>query len=481
MKYGKIIFSSLVTLSLLSCKKLLEIEETDLIGGDVALSTVASCEQGVIGAYAGIPPEMAILLNSTFADEVKKSEFYNAGTTHEWQYGATDVGLRDNFTAIDPFYRIVDRANRVLKALPEADSIKVGDNTLRDKLKGEALFLRAYAHFELVRFYGGAFDANKLAMVYQEEPSPTPTTQFARINMGPYFEKLVADITAAKPLLPNNLTDINRANRAAAAALQARIALYSKNWAAAEIAATEYIDAPGLALATKTNFPGIWTDANTSEVAFRIIRTATVGTRLGSLWRGVSSSASNINTVTWQPSDKLWNSYDQLNDIRFTSYLKNEPLLTAANRPSKLVNKYAGTAYGTANENVANAKVFRTGEMYLIRAEARAERGLFTGTNSAESDINALRAARINGYSNVAFASKTEAINAVMDERFKELPFEGHRFWDLNRRGLPVARLATDAPTPTGTTLPANDHRFLLPIPLVEIQSNSSMQQNPGY
>ncbi|RZK47037.1 MAG: RagB/SusD family nutrient uptake outer membrane protein [Pedobacter sp.] len=481
MKYGKIILSSLIAFSLLSCKKLLEIEETDLIGGEVALSTVASCEQGVIGAYAGIPPEMAILLNSTFADEVKKSEFYNAGTTHEWQYGATDVGLRDNFTAIDPFYRIVDRANRVLRALPTADSIKVGDNTLREKLKGEALFLRAYAHFELVRFYGGAFDASKLAMVYQEEPSPTPTTEFARINMGPYFEKLVADITAAKPLLPNNITDINRANRPAAAALQARIALYSKNWAAAATAATEFIDATGLGLASKANFPGIWTDANTSEVAFRIIRTATVGTRLGSLWRGVSSSASNINTVTWQPSDKLWNSYDQLNDIRFASYLKNEPLLSAANRPSRLVNKYAGTAYGTANENVANAKIFRTGEMYLIRAEARAEQGAFTGANSAESDINTLRAARINGYTNVAFASKDQAINAVMDERFKELPFEGHRFWDLKRRGLPVARLSTDAPTPTGTTLPANDHRFLLPIPLVEIQSNSSMQQNPGY
>jgi hypothetical protein len=410
------------------------------------------------------------------SDEVKKSEFYNAGTTHEWQYGSADVGIRDNFTAIDPNYQIIDRANRVIRALPDADSLKAGDNSLRIRLQGEALFLRAYGHFELVRYYGGAYNPTALAMPYLEEPSPTPTTPYERITMAPYYEKLMADITAAKSLLPNNLTDINRATRLAATALQARISLYSENWAAAETYATEFIN--GLPLATRADFPGIWTDANVAEVAFRIIRTATIGTRLGSLWRGTSANANNIGTVTWQPSDKLYNSYDQANDIRFTSYFKDEPLLTAANRPSKLINKYAGTAYGTANENVANAKIYRTGEMYLIRAEARAEQDNVSG---ASSDINMLRAARITGYTDVTFASKADAITAIMQERFKELPFEGHRFWDLKRRRLPVERLASDAPTSTGTTLPANDYRFLLPIPLPEIQSNAAIQQNPGY
>src|SRR5689334_12773119 len=101
MKFSKLI----ITLSLLlflvfsSCKKLLEVPDTDLIAGDVALSTVTYVEQAVIGAYATMGTEMDILLNSTFADEVAKSEFYNAVTTHEWQYGPADVGLRDNFTA----------------------------------------------------------------------------------------------------------------------------------------------------------------------------------------------------------------------------------------------------------------------------------------------------------------------------------------------------------------------------------------------
>jgi hypothetical protein len=180
------------------------------------------------------------------------------------------------------------------------------------------------------------------------------------------------------------------------------------------------------------------------------------------------------------PSNKLWDVYDQDNDIRFGAYLKDEPLLTGG-RPTQIIQKYAGTTYGTTGENLANAKVFRTGEMYLIRAEARAELGMITGANSAESDLNTLRAARINGYVDETFATKEAVITAIIEERFKELPFEGHRFFDLKRRGLPIERLPTDAPTPIGTTLPAGNYRFLLPIPTVELQRNELLVQNPGY
>ena len=476
MKYYKILISSLFIFMMLSCKKIINTEETDLIAGETALKTVGYCEQAIIGAYAATGVEMDYLLNATFADEVKVAEFYNAGTTHEWQYGSTDVGLRDNYTATTPNYRVVDRVNRVLAALPAADSTKTGDESLRSRLKGEALYLRAFAHFELYRFYCANYDPDGLAMPYMETVSNDPQ---ARIKMGPYFAKINSDIAQAKALLPNNLTDINRATKLAASALQARVALYMRDWTNAETYATEYIN--GVPLATMANFPGIWTDANTAEQAFRLVRTSSFGGRIGSLWRGTSANASNIGVVTWRPSDKIWTAYDQVNDIRFASYFKDEPILTAAGRGSRLIQKYAGTGYGTPNENVANAKVFRTGEMYLIRAEARAELNKYTGANSAESDINTLRTARITGYVDVTFASKQEAIDAVLSERFKELAYEGHRFWDLRRRSLPVSRLASDAPTTNAQTLPAGNFRFLLPIPQPEILANNLMVQNPGY
>jgi hypothetical protein len=310
----------------------------------------------------------------------------------------------------------------------------------------------------------------------------TPSlTAIAREKMSSYFSKITTDITEAKPFLPNNLTDINRATRLAASGLQARMALYQKDWANAITYATEYISA--IPLSPRASFKEIWTDANANELAFRLKRSPTNNpyNKIGSMYRNVSANASTIGTVFWIPSSKLWDSYDQVNDIRFSTYMKTEPLLTAANRQNRLITKYAGTVYGTPGENVADAKVFRTGEMYLIRAEARAESGNFTGANSAESDLNDLRAARIDSYAPVTFASKTEAIDAVIAERFKELAFEGHRFWDLKRKGLPVVRTGTDAPTPTGATLPANNFRFVIPIPEIEMQANNLMVQNPGY
>ena len=237
-------------------------------------------------------------------------------------------------------------------------------------------------------------------MPYMESSTIEPTP---RIKMDVFFQKLNADLVEAKSLVPNNLTDLDRVTRAAVSAMQARVALYMKDWANAETYANEYIAA--IPLATVAEFPGIWTDANSAQQAFRLKRTATIGGRIGSLFRGTSASATaaGIGLVTWKPSEKLWSSYDAVNDVRFASYLKDEPILSGGGRPSRLIQKYAGTGYATAAENVAWGKVFRTGEAYLIRAEARAEQNKFTGTNSAESDINALRAARITGYTDVTF------------------------------------------------------------------------------
>jgi starch-binding outer membrane protein, SusD/RagB family len=458
-----------------SCSEYLEFKETDLIAGDVALKTVANNESAIMGAYGAVDDLMGVLLNSVFSDEVKTAgEFYNATTTHEWKYGPADVGLRDNYTAVDPQYRVIDRVNRVLQLVDKADSTRDGDNVLRKRLKGEALFLRAFAHFELYRYYGAKWDPNGLAMPYMEQPSMDAQ---ARIKASEYFAKLNADITAAKALLPNTITDINRANVVSANGLHARIALYSEDWANAEAYATTFINA--IPLSTQANFSAIWTDGNVVELGYRIVRTSAQA-RPGSLFRN-TSTATQIGTIVWTVSNKLYDSYDPT-DIRRAAYFRTDATLAAANRPNAnrpglIIGKYAGGAYGSATENLVNSKVMRTAEMYLIRAEARAEQNNLVG---AASDLNALRAARIPSYVNVTLSTKQEAINEIMLERFKELAFEGHRFWDLKRRGLAVERLSTDA-SGDGQTLPALDFRFALPIPDPEMKANKAMVQNAGY
>lgn len=487
MKKIKIIYSlALAAFAFTSCEKVIDKPETDFIGGDLALKTVANNEAEIIGAYLPLSPEMDILYNAVMSDEVKKGEFYNAATVHEWQFSIQDISIRDNFTAVTLFYKAIDRVNRAIAALPNADSTRVGDNVLRSRLRGEALFIRAFAHYEVFRYYCGNYDPAGLAMPYITAVTNEPKQ---RPNMQDFFTQLKADMAEAKTLLPQSLSDIFRANGYAVSALQARVALFTKDWANAITYSTEYINA--LPLAPRANFNAIWLDASTLELAFKLKRTATANgpisvasngglntVRMGSLFRG-TSTATAIAQSSWIPSDKLWDSYDQVNDIRFSSYFKNDPALAAAGRPSRSIIKYSGTGYGTANENVADAKIFRTGEMYLLRAEAKAQSGNLAG---ATADVNALRAARIAGYVNIAdYASLQAALSDIAQERFKELPLEGHRFWDLRRYNLPVERLVSDAPTSTAVTLPAGNFRFLLPIPFVEIQANPTIQQNPGY
>ncbi|MNV27522.1 SusD family protein [compost metagenome] len=444
-----------------------------------------------MGAYAALgsqsditgdgAAEMGLLAAGVFSDELKPGDFYVSQTTHEWQFSPDDVGIRDSYTAIDNFYRVIDRVNRVLTALPNASAETASDKDLRTKVKGEALFLRAYAHFELFRYYCKNYDPAGLGMMYMTEPSLKARP---RDLMGPYFENILKDIADAKPLMAQDVADVYRANLLSAVGLNARVALYMRNWTEAEKSATEYINA--LPLASKTEFAEIWTDVSKKELAFKLARTVTAG-RVGGIYRGVfaKNAAGDLvapANILWVPSDKLWNMFDQMNDIRFKEYLIDESILAAVTgKPSKIVNKYRGTGYATTNESVNDIKVFRTAEMYLIRAEARAEQGQFTGTNSGESDLNTLREARINGYTNQTFTSKEALIQSIMDERFKELAFEGHRFWDLKRRGLPIQRLPSDAPTPASATLPANDYHFVLPIPNAEISGNTLIQQNEGY
>ena len=67
----------------------------------------------------------------------------------------------------------------------------------------------------------------------------------------------------------------------------------------------------------------------------------------------------------------------------------------------------------------------------------------------------------------------------IQEERAKELCFEGHRFFDLKRRGEDIVRPATSSSTLTRLRYP--DYRYVLPIAQLEMQANDSMTQNEKY
>jgi hypothetical protein len=131
-------------------------------------------------------------------------------------------------------------------------------------------------------------------------------------------------------------------------------------------------------------------------------------------------------------------------------------------------------------------KVFRSSEMLLIAAEARAYQNNTTG---AATLIKQLRDARFGSAQALpSYGSSADAIGAVLDERKVELAYEGHRYKDLKRSGVAGNRGVDRDPIACtiqsgACTLAASDFRFTLPIPIVEINANPAIgdQQNPGY
>jgi hypothetical protein len=255
-------------------------------------------------------------------------------------------------------------------------------------------------------------------------------------------------------------------NQVNMAAYRARISLYKGDYQSAINFATTVINSGVKPLVSGPAFSGIWTDDNTNELLFRIRFASGVSyaAAIGSLWTTTGGF------VYISPSDKLVADYGA-GDIRKAAYI-------GSSGGKVYVNKfYASTAKGG---RVVDMKACRISEMYLIRAEAYAKLAT-PDVASGTADLNALRAQRITGYVPATFATASDLITAVLDERFKELCFEGFRFFDLKRNNLSVQRNASDVGSTTWQTLPAGNYRFVLPIPAAELLSNPKMVQNDGY
>lgn len=455
----------ILTLSLLivvasSCSKL-DMKPTDTIDPTKAFRNANDINMGLIGVYALVDNSMGTL-SSTVSDENTFPTENTVGNSDafRWLYNAGSGSVTsfygNNYTAID-------RLNRVLVGA-DALTLTGADATTVSRYRGELLALRAYLHFELLRAYAASYTTGAMGVPYMEASA---IGYPARDNFEVVIGKAKADLVAAKALIPATFTDKTRITKTAISAMQARVALYEKNWEEAITYSTEVInDKP---LATKAQFPGLWTDANDSEVIWKLKRVGTTDSRVGDFYFRQTGSI-----VLYAPSFELIATFDQANDLRYPAYIKFDATKVAP-KSQYSVNKFIG---GTASAPaLVDIKMFRTGEMYLIRAEAKAE-----STGDAAADINALRTLRINNYVNATFADKQALIDAVYAERFKELAFEGHRFFDLKRRNLSVTRIPADAANASGAvTLTPAQAQYSFPLPALEISVNKNTKQNPNY
>lgn len=468
---NKYFFILLAGAALASCNKALDLKPSDQIIEEKAFLNLPSLERGIVGAYQTFNQRTTtdfgsylydIYSTALVSDEATLPSENNTGrgvTSYRWQI---DPNTADVTNAWTPYYFGIDRANRILAA---ADSIAVSSSaeaTTKSRIKAEAFALRAFGHLQLLINYSNSYAPNALAVPYVKvsETFGKP----ARQTVSQVLENIRIDLDSAKKLMPASFTTRTRMTLPAIHAIQARAALYGKNWDLAIEAATAAINA--VPLASKEDYPKIWKDQTTSEVLWKMRREQANFTRAGDVFYDRSQKK-----IIYAPSKELRDAFDKDKDIRYSSTV----VLRGANRYS--VGKYIG---GDASvENLADIKVFRTAEMYLIRAEAYAEKDRLL---DAARDLNDLRAARVEGYVPQLFLSKQALINAIAEERFKELAFEGQRMGDLRRWLLPVTRLEDDAINAQGAvTLNPTDRQYYFPIPSQEILANENMEQNPAY
>jgi SusD family. len=486
-----ILLFAIVAMALQGCSKKEVIDLTPEFSLDALTnpSSMDQVEQVLLGAYAGFRNAnyygsgsgtgggwamMPDVLSDNFYETIES--LANSRTMADWLYNSATSQVSSFFSA--PYY-VIAVANIVLR---DVDKFTTPDNQKRaNRIKGQAYAIRALAHFDLFRYFASSYDRNStdvLAVPYVTEFKVATDVKPERPNNKEFYDMLFSDLSNAVTLLSDVDQTINTADNTrpfidlrGAYAIQARAYLYAGMWPEAETAATNALVGRPLVNLNPAAFAGMYNQTNVGEIIWNVQFESgqsgpTFLVYFATNQRSYFRPSAVIATVDGNSG------LIQSNDIRYNAYFQNIGGALA-------ITKYKGK--GTVSDGNANFIPFRSGEMYLIRAEARARN---SKEDLANDDLNELRAARINGYTPVLLAGAA-LLNAIADERRRELVGEGHRFFDLKRTTRTINRGPEcgnpDISVAGSCTLGPNDREWTLPIPEIEINTNPNMRQNSGY
>lgn len=370
-------------------------------------------------------------------------------------------------------YRVISRANEIIANVPGVIDVSYTDAERAQHI-AEAKFLRALAHFQLVNLFAQPFQVSagsNLGVPVITTPF-TGTVEFVgRNTVNEVHAKVKADLTEAIPNLPATYATAiqtrGRATQGAARALLSRVHLYREEWALAAANAKLVLDA-STTYSPAANYT-FWTSKNTSEDVFTIQNSSIDNGRTGTGgWASWHRPAANGGRGDVKYSPELIAAYTaEAGDLR---YALRSSGTGADNLPATFTTKWSD-----AVTNVDNSPVIRTTEIVLNYVEATAE-----ADNAVSIDLinrmNVLRTrAGLTAWTLATFATKDAFVTAVLNQRRKELAFEGHRRMDLLRRrqGLRVGN--------PSAAFGAN--KTILPIPQREIDNNPGLagQQNTGF
>lgn len=443
-------------------------------------NSVATFQNGVDGAYRqlwnyysspgsglqGIPDILSD--NVIIAQTGRRSnrDYY------DYRYVPSTGGAIDLYWS--EAYEAVNVANLIVEQIDN-----LADGPDKDNILGQALAVRAWAHFDLARVYAKiptqSADANEsLGVVYmkvEDGDTVDPFAEPSRETVASNYTEIIGDLERASELIGDD-NGQGKLNRNSVFGMLSRVYLYNGEYQKVIDAADE-VSVP---LATAEELPGLYTDSNEAGIVFKLaINTSSEsnGNNVGVLYSQSNSSA----TISEYVFD-----FDFFNSIADSDLRKDIIQFVGVNQGNEYnaVNKFLGEE-GQVNGRV-DVKVIRAAEVLLNKAEAQFELGQ---EDDALSTLNELRDLRYESYDGDEDGDDLE--DAIQFDRRVELSFEGHRFFDLKRRGEPVIRSTMgDIIDGTGTppdfpNLPADNFRFQLPIPIAEINANQNLTQNPGY
>lgn len=470
----------LLLLSILAtgCKKLLEVElPIDTNTGNFVYETAGLAAMALNGVYKDLAGESSLsgIAGLSHKGGLLADELINNPDNFWGRFMYTnDVQGDGNDAAgywFDSYYYTY-RVNAIINGVSSSPAIT---GQAREILLAEAKFIRALMHFHVVNLYGDA----PIVLT----PDVKTNTKIDRSPKADVYKQIVTDLLEAQAVLKDDylandfVTSIGEKiapNKAAATALLARVYLYMGEWEKAEVEATKIIDNPVYALVPLNDVflvnskEAIWQlqsndqdviGPNTSEGKFFI--------PFGNVVPPVYASSFLLNAF-------------EANDQRKVNWLHEIIVGSSSYFIPYKYKKGQRTDQDPQPVQTERATIFRVGEVYLIRAEARAHLGRLTGANGAEHDLNMIRA-RAGLDPTTQTNNLDEMLAALEHERQTELFVEhGHRWLDLKRTNR-IDAVMEQVVGSKGATW--NSTKALLPIPLEEFRFNPLMagKQNPGY
>jgi hypothetical protein len=458
---SKYIFLSLLWITV-SCKKLIQIPNNpNGLTTQQIFSDSADVVAAMLGVYSGFG-----VINGGFAIGNGGVTGYTGLTSDELVTTNTNDSYLVPLYANDVLPTNTDVAGlwssaytgiyEVNVCLLNIEGNPVISTALAEEMAGELKLVRAFYYFNLVNLYGGV-PIVTTTDYHTSESIPRSTEDSV-------YDLVQADLDSARLLLGPSYPSAGRArpNIYTAYALQAKVYLYQKQWQAAANMASAIINSGLYSLVPDPN--SVYLDGSTEAI-----------------WQLPAVSSYNQTTEaavfvpyasgiapTFYLSNTLLNAYEP-GDIRKADWIAPAQITVG----SDTVTYYYPYRYKNrtvSSPTVEDYMIFRLAEQYLIRAEALAELGKL---DSAAADLNIIRARA--GLGATTATAQATLLAAIMHERQVELGFEwGNRWFDLKRTGTIDAVLGADK---TGWT-PTDS---LYPVPLIEIDSNPFLKQNPGY